>query len=96
VVEDQVRQDIALIRRAIEEGGAYATACGPDMLVWGVAVALGYSAIYQGTVKLGLWRCVLETLDVANLAALEQVSAAGKADSPIGEGLADALSVGSL
>ncbi len=61
-----------------------------------VAVALGYSAIYQGTVKLGLWRCVLETLDVANLAALEQVSAAGKADSPIGEGLADALSVGSL
>ncbi len=46
MVEDQVRQDIALIRRAIEEGGAYATACGPDMLVWGVAVALGYLGTY--------------------------------------------------
>ena len=46
MIDDQVRQDIAFIRRAVEEGGAYATAYGPDMLVWGVAVAIGYLATY--------------------------------------------------
>jgi hypothetical protein len=46
VIDDQVRQDIAFIRRAVEEGGAYATASSPDMLVWGVAVALGYLGTY--------------------------------------------------
>jgi hypothetical protein len=61
-----------------------------------VAIALGYSTIYQATVKLGLWRCVVESLDVANVAALDQVSAAGQPASPVGEGLADALSVGGI
>jgi uncharacterized membrane protein YjgN (DUF898 family) len=61
-----------------------------------VAIALGYSTIYQATVKLGLWRCVIESLDVSNLAALEQVAAAGEAASPVGEGLADALNVGAI
>jgi len=46
VIEEQARDDIAFIRRAIEEGGAYATAGSPDMLVWGVAVALGYLGTY--------------------------------------------------
>jgi uncharacterized membrane protein YjgN (DUF898 family) len=59
-----------------------------------LAIALGYSTIYQATVRLGLWRCVVESLDISNLAALEQVSAAGEPASPVGEGLADALSVG--
>jgi uncharacterized membrane protein YjgN (DUF898 family) len=59
-----------------------------------VAIALGYSTIYQATVRLGLWRCVVESLDLSNLSALEQVSAAGEPASPVGEGLADALSVG--
>ena len=61
-----------------------------------VAIALGYSTIYQATVRLGLWRCVVETLDISNLARLEHVSAAGQPASPIGEGLADALSVGGI
>jgi uncharacterized membrane protein YjgN (DUF898 family) len=61
-----------------------------------VAIALGYSTIYQATVRLGLWRCVVESLDVSNVAVLEQVSAAGEPASPIGEGLADALSVGGV
>ena len=61
-----------------------------------VAITLGYSTIYQATVRLGLWRCVVETLDVSNLARLEHVSAAGQPASPIGEGLADALSVGGI
>jgi hypothetical protein len=46
VIEDQAREDIAFIRRAIEEGGAYATASSPDMLVWGIAVAIGYLGTY--------------------------------------------------
>jgi len=46
VIDDQVRQDIAFIRRAVEEGGAYTTAGSPDMLVWGVAAALGYLGTY--------------------------------------------------
>jgi len=46
VIDDQVREDIAFIRRAVEEGGAYATAHGTHMVVWGVAVAFGYLATY--------------------------------------------------
>jgi hypothetical protein len=46
MIENQAREDIAFIRRAIEEGGAYATACSPDMLVWGVAIAIGYLGTY--------------------------------------------------
>ena len=46
MIEDQAREDIAFIRRAIEEGGAYATARSPDMLVWGIAVAIGYLGTY--------------------------------------------------
>ena len=61
-----------------------------------VAFALGYSTIYQATVKFGLWRCVVESLDVSNLELLERVSAAGEAASPVGEGLADALNVGGI
>jgi uncharacterized membrane protein YjgN (DUF898 family) len=60
------------------------------------AMALGYWTIYQATVKLGVWRCVIESLEVSNLAALEEVPAAGEAASPIGEGLADALNVGGI
>ena len=59
-------------------------------------IALGYWTIYQATVKLGVWRCVIESLEVSNLAALEQVAAAGEAASPVGEGLADALNVGGI
>lgn len=46
MIEDQAREDIAFIRRAIEEGGAYASAGSPDMLVWGIAVAFGYFGTY--------------------------------------------------
>ena len=46
MIEDRARADIALIRHAIEDGVAYATAGSPDMLVWGVAVAIGYLGTY--------------------------------------------------
>jgi uncharacterized membrane protein YjgN (DUF898 family) len=61
-----------------------------------VAIALGYWTIYQAIVKLGLWRCVIESLEVSNLAKLGQVTAAGEAASAIGEGLADALNMGGI
>jgi uncharacterized membrane protein YjgN (DUF898 family) len=66
------------------------------LLVTYVVAALGYSTIYQATVRLGLWRSVVESLDVAGGEALERVHAAGEASSPIGEGLADALNVGGM
>ena len=46
MIEDRAREDIAFIRRAIEEGGAYAAGCSPDMLVWGVVIAIGYLGTY--------------------------------------------------
>ena len=46
MIEDQARADIAFIRRAIEEGAAYATARSPDLMVWGIAVAVGYLGTY--------------------------------------------------
>jgi uncharacterized membrane protein YjgN (DUF898 family) len=61
-----------------------------------VAIALGYATIHQATVRLGLWRCLAESLDCSNLAVLEQVSAAGDAASAVGEGLADALGGGGV
>ena len=61
-----------------------------------VAMALGYSTIYQAVVKLGVWRCVVDTLEIANIAVLDRVSAAGEPSSPVGEGLADALNVGGI
>jgi uncharacterized membrane protein YjgN (DUF898 family) len=70
---------------------------GTAVLVVGyVIVALGYSTIYQATVKLGLWRTGVETAELTGTTALESVRAAGSAGSPVGEGLADALHVGGL
>ena len=46
MIEDQVQADIAFIRHAVEEGGSYATARSPDIMVWGIAFALGYLGTY--------------------------------------------------
>jgi uncharacterized membrane protein YjgN (DUF898 family) len=61
-----------------------------------VAIMLGYSTIYQATVKLTLWRHSVETVAIANLAALDNVTAEGAPSSALGEGLADALNVGGI
>jgi hypothetical protein len=44
--EDAVRDEIAFIRRTIEEGRRYAGTWSADMLVWGIAVAVGYFGTY--------------------------------------------------
>lgn len=67
------------------------------LLVGGYAViALAYSAIYQATVKLGLWRLGFETLELTGTRVLDNVSARGEPSSAVGEGLADALQVGGI
>jgi hypothetical protein len=57
---------------------------------------VGSSAIYQVTVRLALWRLIVESLDIANISTLDRVTAQGQPSSPFGEGLADALNVGGL
>jgi uncharacterized membrane protein YjgN (DUF898 family) len=61
-----------------------------------VVVFLGYSTIYQVTVKLRVWRLSFETAELSGLEALQHVKAAGVPSSAFGEGLADALDVGGL
>jgi peptidoglycan biosynthesis protein MviN/MurJ (putative lipid II flippase) len=60
-----------------------------------VVTALGYSTIYRATVLLSLWQLGMESLQLTGLTALEKVKATGRPSSAIGEGLADALNVGS-
>jgi uncharacterized membrane protein YjgN (DUF898 family) len=61
-----------------------------------VVMMLGYSTIYQATVKLGLWRGGVESVELDGTAALEGVKAEGAPSSAVGEGLADALNVGGI
>src|SRR5262245_24377557 len=44
--DDSVRDDIAFIRHAIEQGRAYAGSHSLDLLVWGTALAVGYVGTY--------------------------------------------------
>lgn len=59
-----------------------------------VVVMLGYSAIYQGTVRLTFWQGGMESIQLEGLAALDAVRVEGGPSSAVGEGLADALNVG--
>jgi hypothetical protein len=59
-----------------------------------VTAALGFSTIYQVTVRLALWRLGMDAIGMTNIAVLDNVPAAGRPSSPFGEGLADALNVG--
>ena len=52
--DDSVRDDIAFIRQAIEQGRSYAGRHSLDLLIWGVALAIGYVGTYA-TVS-GWWR----------------------------------------
>ncbi|MGE5165398.1 MAG: DUF898 family protein [Sphingobacteriales bacterium] len=65
------------------------------VLIGYVIMALGYSTIYRATVLFSLWQLGMESLQLSGLAALEKVQATGRPNSAIGEGLADALNVGS-
>ena len=60
-----------------------------------VITALGFSTIYRATALLSLWQLGMESLQLSGLSALETVRATGRPSSALGEGLADALNVGS-
>lgn len=61
-----------------------------------VVSALGLSTLYQATAKLSVWRLTAQSSTLSDASALDHVTAAGLAGSPLGEGLADALNVGGL
>ena len=61
-----------------------------------VITMLGFSAIYQATVKLTLWRAGMESIEFEGVDVLERVKAEGAASSAVGEGLADALNMGGI
>ena len=65
------------------------------LLVGYVITVLGFSTIYRATVLLSLWQVGMESLHLSGLSALEKVKATGRPSSALGEGLADALNVGS-
>ena len=44
--EDALREEIAFIRRAIEEGRGYAAGRSADLVVWGIALAIAYLGTY--------------------------------------------------
>jgi len=46
VIDKRLRDDIAFIRAAIEDGRGYATRSGPGMVIWGIALSCGFVASY--------------------------------------------------
>jgi hypothetical protein len=46
VLDEQARDDLALIRQALDDGHRYATRSGPGMMIWGIALAAGFVATY--------------------------------------------------
>jgi len=61
-----------------------------------VTTMLGFSVIYQATVRLAFWRGGVETAEIEGLDVLDRVKAEGTPSSAVGEGLADALNVGGI
>lgn len=99
MIEKQAREDIAFIRRAIEEGSTYATAHGPHMLVWGIAVAFGYLATYafvrgwSPVAPPGIWAVCLGLGWLYSLRRpLRRIIASGK-DLPVRGPMAQALAM---
>ena len=61
-----------------------------------VIAALGYSTIYQATVRLRLWKSGFESIELAHVEVLDGVRAAPASATAVGEGFADALHVGGI
>jgi uncharacterized membrane protein YjgN (DUF898 family) len=61
-----------------------------------VVIALGASTVHQVVVTFALWRLGLQSAELSGVDALDSVRAAGLPSSALGEGLVDALGVGSI
>ena len=70
--EDRVREEIAFIRSALEEGRAYAHLRSPDFTVWGAAIALGYLATWARVAQ--LWTVENGTAIIHKLAYVEDAA----------------------
>ena len=81
---------------AAQNAGLTQVAAGVISIVLYVVVMMGSSTIYQVVVAAGLWRLGAETAALTGEQALDGVRASGTASSALGEGLADALGVGSI
>jgi uncharacterized membrane protein YjgN (DUF898 family) len=82
--------------RTVHNAGLTQIVTGALSLCLYVVVMIGSSTIYQVIVAAGLWRLGVETAALTGEAALDGVRATGSASSALGEGLADALGVGSI
>src|SRR5712671_2874637 len=59
--------------------------------------AMGIWVVYQVTIKLGVWRMAVDSVELAGFGAIERVRADGtRPSSAVGEGLADALGAGGI
>jgi hypothetical protein len=59
--------------------------------------AVGLWVIYQVTIKLGIWRMAVDSVELAGFDAIARVRADGtRPSSAVGEGLADALGAGGI
>ena len=81
---------------SLGESASLGAEAGATLMLLAVYVtgALGFSTIYRATVMLSLWQLGMESLQLSGLSALDGVTAKGRASSPLGEGLSDALNVG--
>jgi hypothetical protein len=86
--EDAAREDIAFIRRTMEQGRRVVGAWSPDMLVWGVAITLGYAGTYarvRGWWTLNpnwLWTACIVLAWLYSLRRLPRRFIAGRAEIP--------------
>jgi uncharacterized membrane protein YjgN (DUF898 family) len=71
-------------------------AIGAISLLLYVVMMIGSSTIYQVIVAAGLWRLGAQSAALSGEGAFDGVRATGTASSALGEGLADALGVGSI
>jgi uncharacterized membrane protein YjgN (DUF898 family) len=71
-------------------------AIGVISLLLYVVMMIGSSTIYQVIVAAGLWRLGAQSAALSGEGAFDGVRATGTASSALGEGLADALGVGSI
>jgi uncharacterized membrane protein YjgN (DUF898 family) len=86
---------VALLRSA-HASNLSALAAGAVAIVFYVIVMIGTSTIYQVVVAAGMWRVGAKSAELSGTHALDNVRATGTAASALGEGLADALGVGSI
>jgi uncharacterized membrane protein YjgN (DUF898 family) len=86
---------LSIIRPAQSTNLNAIAAAGISLILY-VVVMIGTSTIYQVVVAAGLWRLGAQSAELSGTQALDGVRASGVPSSALGEGLADALGVGSM